>query len=122
MTPARLRLLAAVSGAAVGLAGRNTPTALAARLIRSPRAPRCSMEEVLECVLRDSGTALVGVARLAFAAVAISAIAAVVGTVAAAVGFASRRRLASPLLVAGGVMLASPAVWMVGSSIVFLAT
>lgn len=122
MTQTRLRLLAVAAGAAVGLVGRGIPTAVAIRTVRVPRTPRCGMEEVLECVVRDSGTIFVGIARVALATVVISATAAVVGTIAVAVGLVSRRRVAGTLLVGVGVMLVMPALWLLGSFLVLVAT
>lgn len=122
VTQTQWRVLAAVVGAAAGLAARNSPVALAARVVPTSGAPDCGMEEVLECVVRHSGSLVVGLARLALAAAAIAAGAAAVGVVAAAVGLVTRRRIASPLLLGGGVMLVMPAIWMAGWFVVFLAT
>ena len=96
--------------------------ALADRLIRSPQVPDCGMEEVLECVFRDGPTLLVGAARWALAAAAIAAGAAALGAVAVVVGLLMGRRVASPLLLGGGVMLVMPALWMAGTAVASLAS
>jgi hypothetical protein len=116
----RARLAAAaVAGAALGLAGRELPLAAAGALLGPPSTGRCRMEEVLACVARDTGTVLVEVARLAAVAAVIAGAGALAGVTAIVLGLVSRRPVASPVLVGGGVLLAVPGLWLAGSFLVF---
>lgn len=118
----RLRLPAVLVGATLGSAGRGVPSAIAARAVGTPRLPPCGMEEVLECVVRDSPTLAGGLARFALATLATTSLLAVVGVVAVVVGIVSHRRVRSFVLVGIGVMLVTPAAWLAGSVLVFVAT
>jgi hypothetical protein len=117
----RARLVAAaVAGAALGLVVRELPLAAAGALLGPSSTGPCGMEEVLACVARDSGTLLVEVVRLAAVAALIAGAGALAGVTAVVLGLVSRRPVASPLFVGGGVLLAVPGLWLAGSFLRFV--